>query len=157
MTTPTSVKVLNPTLLEMVHNFLKKFNFYFLAFFFSFAFTEALISAEEEEGIPIYVSYDQTYVAPGEVSRPPTKQPQEALIRLQQSAFKQFTDTLKLIDTEASNFDKESNSLEIEQIEIGIRITAEGKVAIVSGSTEGSLKYVLRRKNKQGGKNEFGQ
>ena len=72
------------------------------------------------------------------------------VIEMSEKAFKQsVSSTLKLIDETVAEFEGQSKNYEIDEVEIGITITAGGNVAVASGSAESSLKFTLKKKGKK--------
>ena len=104
-------------------------------------------AAQEEKKLYAVVSADSATV----VSTAPTESGfmvpiKRKVVELSQGTFDQLNDFLVTLDQQAAKYDTNSKVLEIDQIEVAYTVTAEGNIAIVAGSAEGSLKYTLRRK-----------
>ena len=74
----------------------------------------------------------------------------DKIVSLSQSAFNHtMVPILRMMDGASGNFDSQSKNLEVDQVEVSMKVTGEGHFAIVSGSTEGSIKFILKRKSTQ--------
>ncbi len=71
----------------------------------------------------------------------------ETIVKLSDSAFNQLIPLLKKMDEISNEHDEQAGHMQIDQIELTVKTTAAGNFAIASGSAEGSIKFVLKRKN----------
>ena len=104
-----------------------------------------VFSAEpKDDKLYAFVSEDTTTVRQDEHGLSPFIR--EKAIELPGAAIDQMNNSLLLLDGKAADFDNRAKAMQIDEIEVSYKITAEGKFAIVGASTEGALKYVLKKR-----------